>query len=71
MFKEKFINQPKLLEGELLGSKNDALDPSSQKFGFVSLTCYTSQICPKSNLIKDKILVLGLDIVEGQVLFLA
>ena len=32
MFKKKFINQPKLLEREWLGTKNDALDPSSQKF---------------------------------------
>ena len=30
---------------------------------------YTSQSCPKSNLIKDKIPVLGLDIVECQVQF--
>ena len=37
------------------GYKNDALYPSSQKF------------CPKLNLIKDKIPVLGLDIVEYQV----
>ena len=32
MFKKKFINQPKVLKAELLGTKNDALDPSSQKF---------------------------------------
>ena len=29
--------------------------------------CYTSQFCPKLNLIKDKIPVIGLDIVERQV----
>ena len=29
MFKKKFINQPKLLEGKQPGTKNDALDPSS------------------------------------------
>ena len=31
---------------------------------------YTSQFCPNSNLVKDKIPVLGLDIVERQVQFL-
>ena len=33
------------------------------------LLVFTSQFCPKSNLIKDKILVLGLDIVEHKVYY--
>ena len=32
MFKKKFFNQPYFFEGEQLGTKNDALDPSSQNF---------------------------------------
>ena len=31
MFKKKFMDYPKILEGEQLGTKNDPLDPSSQK----------------------------------------
>ena len=67
MFKKKFINQPYILEWEYSGTKNDALDPSSQKFWLVCLTSYTSQIRPNLNLNKDKIPVIGLDIVERQV----
>ena len=63
MFKKKFINQPYLLEGEYPGTKNDALHPAKN----FDLLIFTSQFCPKSNLIKDKIPVLGLDIVERQV----
>ena len=60
MFKKKFINQPELLDG----TKNYAFEHPANNFDLLS---YTSQICPKLNLFKDKIPVLGLDIVERQV----
>ena len=46
---------------------NDALDPSSQKFDLLVLHIPVPVHCPKSNLINDKVPVLGLDIVEPQV----
>ena len=39
----------------------------AKNFDLLDLHIYTSQFCPKSNLIKNKIPVLGFDIVERQV----